>query len=121
MWRAPERNMSGIQFESIRQAIDDKFNKVHDELSDCYYNKKPFRRYGILTKEQFDKLHALIFLYRDVAFHAENMRRPAKERIDEAEYNYVLDGQGRMAGKLSSRSAQKIAELRAQGFVLEDL
>lgn len=29
---------------------------------------------GILSKEQFDKLHGLIFFHRDIEFHEENQK-----------------------------------------------
>jgi hypothetical protein len=70
----PERNYSGIQFEQIRQKIDPDYTDAHDELSQAYYDKKPYRDMGILDKETFDKLHGLIELKRQIAFteaHAE--------------------------------------------------
>lgn len=105
MFTPPQRNFDGIQYENLRKIVDQKFNNAHDELSDCYYNQKPFRAYGILTKEQFDKLHGLIFLLRDAAFHDENLKQKIKDRIPIENYydNTVL---------------LKIGELKAQGIEL---
>ena len=61
MFKKTERNFDNIQFAELRKKVDEKFNDVHDELSECYYDKKPFRTYGILNKDTFDKLHGLIF------------------------------------------------------------
>ena len=63
------RNYDNIQFAELRQNIEQKYNNLHDELSSCYYGKKPFRDMGILDKETFDKLHGLIFLELEVEFH----------------------------------------------------
>jgi hypothetical protein len=67
-----KRNFDNVQFAEIRKVIDDKYNKIHDELSDCFYNHKPFREYGLLNKEQFDIIHGLIFLKRDNELNKEN-------------------------------------------------
>ena len=118
VWTPTIRNFDNIQFEKLRRVIDGKFNDVHDELSDCYYNKKPFRSYGILAKEQFDKLHGLIFLMRDVAFHQANLKQAAKDRIPEAEYNDVIDERGVVIAKQSDIAIQKMLELKTQGIKL---
>jgi len=77
-YKSIERNTAGIQHETIRKKIDKKYNDVHDELSKCYYEKKPFRDYGILDKETFDKLHGLIFLKRDLEFVAVHTKEKVK-------------------------------------------
>ena len=118
VWTPTIRNFDNIQFEKFRRVIDGKFNDVHDELSDCYYNKKPFRSYGILAKEQFDKLHGLIFLMRDVKFHQENLKQAAKDRIPEAEYNDVTDERGIVIAKKSGIAVQRIAKLKLEGLEL---
>jgi len=119
IWKKPERNFDKIQFEQLRKEIDGPFNDLHDELSDCYYNKKPFRSYGILTKQQFDKLHGLIFLQRDVVFHQENLKKPKKDQISEQQYNEISDEQGTVIAKKSEQAIAKIAELKAEGIELE--
>jgi len=112
------RNFNGIQFSELRKKIDGKYNLVHDELSDCYYNKKPFGEYGILTKEVFDKLHGLIFLLRDVEFHQENLKQPESERIPEVKYNNIYDSSGNIVGKKFDKTTQKINDLATEGIVL---
>lgn len=116
---APQRNIeSNIQNYDLRKDIDPIFNKVHDELSAAYYNKKPFRNYGILTKEQFDKLHGLIFYLRDVKFNEENLKLPPEKQIPESQYDDILDDKGKVIGKKSVEAAKIIQELNAQGYNL---
>lgn len=97
------RNFDKIQDESIRRVVDPKYNDVHDELSDCYYNKKEFRNYGILDKTSFDKLHGLIFLKRDVEFNSK------KEEIDKVKIPLTE----------KTKISEKISEHENEGFVLE--
>lgn len=114
-FKKPERNFNGIKHEKIRKLIDHKFNQIHDELTDCYYKKKPFRQYGVLDKQKFDKLHGLIFLLRDIKFHNYNKSLPAKEQFPEDEYNTIneLDGE-----KNIEKAIYKIEELRQEGLEL---
>lgn len=51
-----QRNFEGIQFEELRKEIDPKYNTVHDELSSCYYGKKPFRNKSDKTQEKIQEL-----------------------------------------------------------------
>ena len=96
------RNMSGIQHEFLRKKVDNKFNIVHDDLSDCYYNfwkegKSKEFKVGLNTfnkmntpeesKQLFDKLHGLIFHEYKVKFHEENLKQDAKDKISEDKYN----------------------------------
>lgn len=113
-----KRNWDNIQFEELRKVVDPGFNVIHDELSDCYYNEKPFRTYGILTKERFDKLHGLIFLKRDIVFHQENLKQLEVDRIPEKEYNEIWDDAGNVIGKKSDQILIKIAALEAEGLIL---
>jgi hypothetical protein len=110
------RNFDGVQFEGLRKKIDAKYNAAHDELSDCYYNKKPYKTYGILDKETFDKLHGLIFQKRDVEFHQENLKKPKKDQIPEEQYNEVKDKDGNVIGKKNEESAAKIKALTDAGL-----
>ena len=113
------RNYNRIQFENLRRVIDHKYNQVHDELSDCYYNKKSFRTYGILNKETFDKLHGLIFLERDIEFHSENMKRPENEKYPEEQYNNIVDEKTHeVIGKRTDKTVQKIQSLKDAGLEL---
>lgn len=112
------RNYAGIQFEDLRRVIDPKFNATHDELSDCFYNGKPFRDYGILNKEQFDKLHGLIFKIRNKVFHEENMKLPKKDQVPEEKYNIVRDGDGNIAELKSESAVAYIEQMRAEGYKL---
>lgn len=117
-WKPAERNYDGIQFEGLRKQIDGKFDIVHDELSDCYYNGKPFRTYGMLDKATFDKLHGLIFLMRDVEFHTENLKLNVENRIPEKEYNaQEVDKDGNIIKTKSDFAQEKINVLSLEGIV----
>jgi hypothetical protein len=118
-WKPPTRNFEGVQFENLRKTLDARFNAVHDELSACYYGGKPFRNYGILTKEQFDKLHGLIFDLRDVAFDEENQKLPEDQKISEDKYNDVKDEAGNIVGKKTAEAKQRIARLKNEGLEIE--
>ena len=113
-----ERNFNGVQFEELRKEIDPKYNTVHDELSDCYYKNKPFREFGILTKEKFDKLHSLIFQIREVEFHKENLKQPIEKQYDEKKYNDITDKDGNVTGKKVDKANDKILELKNEGIEL---
>ena len=80
MFKKTTRNFDNVQFSDLRKKVDGEFNDLHDELSECYYDKKPFRDYGILDKETFDKLHGLVFMKRDVRLNDENEKQ---EKPDE--------------------------------------
>lgn len=114
--RFAERNFDGIRHEGLRRLIDPKYNAVHDELSACYYGKKPFREYGMLTKETFDALHGLIFLKRDVEFHERNVREG--HGIPGSEYDQVADQDGKVVGSRSADAGRAIAEMEAKGIKL---
>ena len=114
MWTATTRNLDKVQFENIRKQIDQKYNDLHDELSACYYNKKPFREYGLLDKATFDKLHGLVFLQRDVEFHEVNTKLSGKEQAPEEKYNPIDE-----AGVTKTeRSRQQIEQLSKDGISL---
>ncbi len=116
---APQRNIeSNIQNYDLRKTIDPLFNQVHDELSDAYYNKKPFRNYGVLTKAQFDKLHSLIFLIYDVRLNEENLKLQSSKQMPEKDYDDIFDDKGNVVGRKSVEAAKKIQELNAEGFNL---
>ncbi len=112
------RNFDKIQFEDLRKDIDPKYNNLHDELTDCYYKKISFRNYGILTKEQFDKLHGLIFLHRDIEFHDKNLERPKEKQYDEKKYNNVMDKKGDIIYKKTNKAMEKIQSLKKEGIAL---
>ena len=107
-----ERNFAGIQFEEIRKTLDAKYNQVHDELSDCYYAGTPFREDGILTKEQFDKLHGLIFLKREVNFHAENVKLGML--YPEDKYRYERDAEGTIVADYVQAAAATISKMETE-------
>ena len=37
-YKRVERNYKGIEFEKIRRKVDKKFNDLHDDLSEAYYD-----------------------------------------------------------------------------------
>ena len=112
------RNYKGIQFEKLRRKVDPKFNDVHDEISDCFYNKKPFRNYGLLNKERFDKIHGLIFFMKDVIFHQENLKQETKDIIPENQYNNITDKDNKIIDKKSDQAVKRIAEFKKDNIEL---
>ena len=113
-----QRNFNNIQFAKLRKKVDPKFDEIHDELSDCYYNQKFFRDYGLLDKESFDRLHGLIFMMRIVKFHKQNMEQTSIEKIDENKYRYNKDNQGNILSDKIQRAKDKIIDLKIKGFEL---
>ena len=117
-YKKPIRNFDGIQFEELRKELDHKYNAVHDELSDAYYNQRPFREYGILSKDAFDELHGLIFLMRDVEFHEANLAKAEGGRIPESEYNLDAGSNGIASITKAERAKIAIAQLKERGITL---
>ncbi|GAG22866.1 unnamed protein product, partial [marine sediment metagenome] len=70
-------------------------------------------------KEQFDKLHGLIFLLRTVEFHQANMAQEAKDKIPESGYDLIYDEEGTIVGRNSEEAAKAISELKKEGIELE--
>lgn len=112
---SPNRNYDGIQHERVRKIIDPLYNAVHDELSDAYYNSKPFRTYGILTKEQFDTLQASLWAYYEIRLAAENQKQPAKDRY--ADLDATIEENGTPAKK-SDKATLKLNQYKLQGYEL---
>lgn len=67
-----ERNYDRIEFEAVRKTVDPGFAVLHDELSKAYYEGTPYGTYGVLDKDTFDQLHALVEEERQLALEAEN-------------------------------------------------
>lgn len=110
-----KRNFEGVQFQTLREGLDGAFNALHDELTHCYEQGEAFQTYGVLSKEQFDKLHALIWHMYNLAFHAANMAQAPGDRIPEEDYNYLdLD----KTVKKTDVSNARITTLNGEGFTL---
>lgn len=131
MWKPPERNLEKVQHEYLRKQIDHKFNKLHDELSDAYYNGKRFKNgtvdidFATLkqtdpteAKRLFDEIHATIHWSYDLEFYNENQKRASKDKIPEDKYNEVKDFGGNLLFKKSEVAAAKIAEVESKGIKL---
>lgn len=127
------RNFDNVQFAKLRAQIDGQFNDLHDQLSDCYYNywkegkSKPFVRgvnsYDVQasseeSKALFEKLHGLIFMQREIKFHEENLKQPAKDIIPEEKYNDILDETGQLIGKKNTETIAQINQLKSEGIEL---
>lgn len=87
MWKPPERNYDGVEFEALRRVVDAKYAQAHDELSDAYYNywrygkSKPWRGYDVQrtpeeSKALFDKLHGMLDDLRQAAMMKEHEKQP---------------------------------------------
>jgi len=107
VYKKEDRKLDKVQYESIRKKIDKKFNKYHDDLSEAYYNKTAFKGFGVLSKETFDKLHALLFCEYDKAFHEENLT--ADVQLDAEKYD----------GKKYTLSLAKIASAKIEGIEIK--
>lgn len=70
--------LDGVQFESVRKAVDQKYADFHDALSDAYYNywkkglSKPVGAFDkaanpAASKTLFDQLHAAAFWLHEIA------------------------------------------------------
>ena len=90
-YKIPVRNFDGIQYEELRRQIDWKYNEADDALSKAYYEGTKFtwkgKDYGILNKEIFDKLQAMLWARYEIMFHEENLKQTKK--ILESEYNEI--------------------------------
>jgi hypothetical protein len=120
-YTAPKRNFDNIQFAAIRKVVDKKYNDCHDELTRCFKGGVPFKYgghdYGVLTKEQFDRLHGLIFHLREVAFHNANLKASAADKADEAKYRFADNGDGTQTDRVQE-AIDKIKELKSLGIEL---
>ena len=129
MYLPPERNMENIEYADIRADLDGKYNDVHDELSAAYYDKKPFRTYGILDKDTFDKLHGLIFAKRDVELGGtlQTLSGRGKVVIEGqpqppdlfAPYDSIVDKDGNVVGSRTEQAQASIDSLDKEGIALE--
>lgn len=129
-WIAPKRNYTGIQFEELRRQVDPQFNRLHDELSDAYYNywrqgkSKPFQKYDLQataeeSKALFAELHGLIFQVRDVVFHETNKKQAIGKQISEDEYNPVQDLEKDPAKRRVNLAREAIKKCRQRGFEIK--
>jgi len=126
-YKPPVRNFDRVQFEEIRRSLDKRFNDAHDGLTAAYYDhwrngrSRPWQGYDVQptndeSKALFDKLHGLIFLLRDVAFHDANMSLPEAERYSEDAYRYDRDEQGQITRDRLQESQDSIERLRVEGI-----
>jgi hypothetical protein len=117
------RSFDGVEFEALRKQVDAKFNAVHDELSAAYYEREPFRRLGVLTKEQFDKLHGLLFHLHEQALDQANEAQPKPKqdvRLQERMARIVPDADGELRTTTRRQQvAARVSALNTQGVVLE--
>lgn len=118
-----ERNWDGIQHEELRRKVDPQYNELHDALTEAYYAGHPFSwggmDYGVLTKEQFDELHGVIFHMRDIEFHEQNQKQPKEKQIPEEEYNHIIDTDGILIAKNYDLAVAKVTAFNASGKQLK--
>lgn len=62
----------------------------------------------------FDAVHGLLFWYYDLALHAENLSRPADQRIPSSEYDDMADEFGAVVDSRSAYSRRLLDALRAR-------
>lgn len=130
-YKTTARNMSGIQHQTVREKVDDKFNEVHDRLSAAYYEGGIFVQgentwdFGKLKSEDpedakttFDKLHGLIFYHREVEFNRANLALPKKQRIAADKYDTIFDDAGSKTGSKADLAQSSIEALENEGIKL---
>jgi hypothetical protein len=131
-----ERNYDGVQFGELRQQIEKPYNDEHDLLTKCFIEEMPYRNYGtidaldedgspildedgkqvkLLSKEEFEQLHGLIFHCLSVRFHEENMKRSEDERYDEDSYRFVYND-GNVVADNVELAKKAIAEAKKLKF-----
>lgn len=124
-----ERNFDRVQFEELRKKIDWKYNQAHDALSQAYYEGKEFiwkgRSYGVLNKETFDKLQAMIWARYKIMFHQENLKQT--NPYPESEYNEICveyEGTGKnqickTKAKKNEKALERIQEYQLEGLDID--
>ena len=105
--------MATIQFPEVREIIDAKYKKAHDELTACYANKEPYSTYGVLSEYQFNKLHGLLSLKYYVEFHEVNLKQA--NPVPDSEYNEQEEESNKIT-IISDEAAKEVAILNAEGF-----
>jgi len=90
------RNFDGVEFESLRKVVDEKFNVLHDELSVCYYDfwrhekskvfDSGYAKYDVQStveesKVLFDKLHGAVGDEYSLKLIAKNASLAEKDRF----------------------------------------
>jgi hypothetical protein len=131
-WEAPERNFDRVEYEKLRKEIDKKYNDLHDQLSDCYYNHWregetcEFQGYDVLltpeqNKEQFDELHGLLWIMYQDYFHRENLKQPEADKIPEERYNIDYDEEGNpLPDKRDKKAKDKIKDYKNKGYEIDE-
>ena len=125
-----DRNYAGVQFSELRQSVEPVFNSYHDELETAYYQywkngiSKDFHGFdkgetAEESKTKFDKLHQLIMLKLEIAFHIANLDLPEEERIPLEAYDVAIDQDGNPTGSNYTNNAIALTELEAEGYILE--
>ncbi len=103
-----DRNFDNIQHEKLRRNIDNWFNLAHDKLGARYYVDKT------ITKDVFDKQHALLWHIYDFVFHKENLKQAAEDIISEEKYNEIRDRDNNV---VTTKSEQAIELIKAHKLV----
>lgn len=118
--KVEKTDYANSRYEILLRIVDPIFVRVHDELSAAYYDGTPFRTFGILTKEQFDELHGLLWELRQLKWHTENMKLPVEQQQPESEYRYWYDDEGNAIDRIPIITA-KVRAWRQAGYRLADL
>ena len=127
-YAAPTRNMHGIAYEALRARVDARFNELHDTLSAAYYDHwrhgehQPWHGYDVLpareaSKQQFDKLHGLVFHLYEIALDDANSAEAEPDaRLARTMHtpNEKLDGLTRR-----QRCQVAVAALKQEGIDIE--
>lgn len=125
MFTPEKRNMDNVQFADLRKAVDDRFNRAHDELSIAYYDhwkkglSSPWHGYDVQatpeeSKALFDQLHGLIFHLHEVALEDEHIKQGRRDAKFEAHSLKEKNGK-----RSVQRSLEMIIDMQANGIELD--
>jgi hypothetical protein len=124
------RNYTDIEHQKVRQHIDPHITKLHDELEIAYYKhwkfgiSHDFYGYNVLPtieecKDQFDRLHGLLFCLHKELLREQNVALDASEQYEELKQNYTIDVMGIKWFKKTTEEMRKLKEQSADSLVLK--
>ena len=125
MWKPPTRNFDKIQYEGYRKVVDGKYTKLHDDLSDCYYNFWKLGKSKVFdagmtkydkqdtveeSKTLFNDLHGLVGHLHEKALEDHHSAQPEEEK--DPKYKLKLE----QKPKRSEDRLKMIADLKLKGI-----
>lgn len=95
-YEPPTRNTAGVRHERVRQYVDNTFGKLHDVVSEAYYENKDLviagHNFGTLSDAQFETIHPITHDVYELGFHRVNLYLAANyagyTKIPEDDYRF---------------------------------